>query len=217
MELEVSFSVQVPSDYKVRVRLTGIGGLVIAQAEIEADLRKQVARAAGMASRSAANTDDVVSLRIEIEERVEGGRAVDSCRRNTGLVGNVAQRGHGKKLVGVGGLDGFKDSEERSGRSRNFPITWSIRSFSWGSRTSVATSLAAAGMNPPHLQFRTGSDERGKKGKELRQQRLVCLAKEDDASAGADEFRAHFSPENVRAELGTCESSTGCASGHRRL
>jgi hypothetical protein len=119
--------------------------------------------------------------------------------------------------VGVGGLDGFKDSEERSGRSRNFPITWSIRSFSWGSRTSVTTSLAAVGMIPPHLQFRTGSDERGKKGKELRQQRLVCLAKEDDASAGADEFRAHFSPENVRAELGTCESSTGCASGHRRL
>ena len=88
---------------------------VPAQAKIEADLGQQVARAAGVAGRSAADADHVVALRIEIEERVEGGRAVDPGRRNAGLLGDVAQRLHGEKLVRVGGLNGFQYPEQRSG------------------------------------------------------------------------------------------------------
>ena len=97
------------------VGLAGFAGFVVAQAEIEADLGEQVAGAAGVAGGAAADADDVVALRIEIEERVEGGGAVDARRGNAGFVGDVAQRFHGEEFVRVGGLDGFQDSQQRAG------------------------------------------------------------------------------------------------------
>jgi hypothetical protein len=76
--------------------------LSVAQAEIEAELIEQVAGAAGVAGGSAANADHVVALGFQIEERIERGRAIDSCGRNAGFVRDVAQRVHGEELVRVG-------------------------------------------------------------------------------------------------------------------
>ena len=93
-------------------------GLLPAQPQIEAELLQQIARAAGVAGRAAADADHVVALRIEIEERIEGGRAVNRGRRNAGLLGDVAQRLHREILVGVGRLHRLQDSQQRAGPVR---------------------------------------------------------------------------------------------------
>ena len=53
-------------------------GLLLAQPQVEAELLQQIARAARVAGRAAADADHVVALRIEVEERIKGGGAVDS-------------------------------------------------------------------------------------------------------------------------------------------
>ena len=97
------------------VGLVAVARLLFAEPQIEADLLQQIARAARMAGRSAADADHVVALRVEVEERIECGGAVDGGRRNAGLLGDVAQRLHGEILVRVGGLHRLQDSQQRSG------------------------------------------------------------------------------------------------------
>ena len=159
-------------------------GFRIAQTQIEAELGEQVARAASVAGRSAADTDHVVALRIEIEERVESGRAVDARRGNAGLLSDVAQRLHGEVLVRVGGLDGLKNAEHGSGAVAMFgdhlvdeQLFVSVENFRDG--------LTGGGWHSssPPCDLRTGSVERrGKiKEKSSRRQRFIYLAKENVA------------------------------------
>ena len=97
------------------VGLVGVAGFLPAQPQIEAELLQQIARAAGVAGRAAADADHVVALRVEVEERKEGYGAVDRGGRNAGLLGDVAQGVHRKEFMGVGGLNRRQNSQQRSG------------------------------------------------------------------------------------------------------
>src|ERR1019366_7803364 len=150
------------------VCLAGFADFRIAQAEIEADLGQQVARAAGVAGSAAADADDVVALRIEIEERVKGGGAVDSGRRDTGLIRDIAQRLHGEKLVRVGGLDGFQYSQQGTGLV--FVLCdYLVDEELFVSFKDLVDNFTGGGWHassPPELQDRLRGEETGDKGKE---------------------------------------------------
>jgi hypothetical protein len=102
------------------VGLAVLVGFAVAQAEIEAELLQQIAGAARVTGGSAANTDHVVALGFQIEERVKRGCAIDSCGRHAGFVGNVAQRLHGEEFVRVGRLNGLKNAQQRAGAVSTF-------------------------------------------------------------------------------------------------
>ena len=65
-----------------------------------------------MAGRSAADADGVVALRLEIEQRVERGDAVNARQRNVQLAGDVSQRFRRKIFVRIVLLYRFQDAEQ---------------------------------------------------------------------------------------------------------
>src|SRR5208283_468357 len=85
------------------------------QAEFQAQAREEIARAARVARRAAADADSVVALWLEVEQGIEGGNAIDPGKRRLRFHRNVLQRLHGKILVRVVLLNGFQDTQQCAG------------------------------------------------------------------------------------------------------
>ena len=98
--------------------LVGAVLALFGQAEFQAEALQQVARAARVAGRAAADADGVFALRLQVEERVEGDHAVDLRERDIGFFGDVFQDFGGKIFVRMMFLDAFQDAEQRAGQCR---------------------------------------------------------------------------------------------------
>ena len=80
------------------------------EAEIEAQTFEQVARAASMARRAAADADRMVALGFAIEECVEGDDAEDLREREVCFRRYVSKRIETEVLAGMMFLDVFQDA-----------------------------------------------------------------------------------------------------------
>ena len=67
-----------------------------------------------MAGGAAADADSVVALRLQIEEGVKGGHAVNAGQRKRCFRGDVLECFRGEILVGVVLLHRFQNAEERA-------------------------------------------------------------------------------------------------------
>src|SRR5208282_3709399 len=85
------------------------------QAEFQAQALEEIARAARVARRAAADADGVIALWLEVEQGVKGGNAEDAGKRRLRLHRNVLQRLHGKVFVRVVLLNGFQDTQQCAG------------------------------------------------------------------------------------------------------
>jgi hypothetical protein len=121
----------------------------VAQPQIEADLGQQIARAARVAGRSAADADHVVALRIEVEERIKSRGAIDPGRGNAGLLGDVAQRLHRQIFMRIGGLNRTRIPSSAPGRPSCSAIVWAMNSTSSGALQNFIRTLC---MNSSRLQ-----------------------------------------------------------------
>ena len=119
-------------------------------------LSEQIARAARVAGRSAADADHVVALRIEIEERIKRGGAVDSCRRNAGLRRRCsAAHSMERNLCALAACTASRIPSSAPGWFPCLAMAWSISSRSCAHpRASWATSWAALWHDPSLPVFR---------------------------------------------------------------
>jgi len=96
------------------VSLAAVAAVFEAEPELEANTLQQIARAAGMASGAATDTNGVVALGLQIEESVEGDDAIYAGERSLGFFGNIFQRFSGKVLMGMMLLNCFQNAEQRA-------------------------------------------------------------------------------------------------------
>ena len=118
----------------------------VRQPQLQPQPLQQVARAARVAGRAAADADGVLALRLQVEQRVERHHAVDLRQRNFGLLGDVFQNFGRKIFVRMVFLDRFQDAEKAPGLPECAAI---VRSAYASSSEEIVGWAVTAAITPP--------------------------------------------------------------------